>query len=78
MHLKLDFSGGRSPNGLGLTEWPKFGAEAEYLSIGLEQKPAKDLKGKHFTFMTQTLPRIIKERKEGKFRISIISLRFPA
>ncbi|KTG38174.1 hypothetical protein cypCar_00017554 [Cyprinus carpio] len=67
-----------SPNGLGLTEWPKFGAEAEYLSIGLEQKPAKDLKGKHFTFMTQTLPRKIKERKEGKFRISIVSLRFPA
>ncbi|XP_016325036.1 fatty acyl-CoA hydrolase precursor, medium chain isoform X3 [Sinocyclocheilus anshuiensis] len=54
-----------SPNGLGLTEWPKFGAEAEYLSIGLEQKPSKDLKGKHFTFMTQTLPQIIKERKEG-------------
>ncbi|XP_058624088.1 uncharacterized protein LOC131534960 isoform X1 [Onychostoma macrolepis] len=54
-----------SPNGLGLTEWPEFGGEAEYLSIGLEQKPGKDLKGKHFTFMTQTLPRIIKERKEG-------------
>lgn len=82
MHLKPDFKkrfpGGRSPNGPGLTKWPKFGAEAEYLSIGLEQKPGKDLKGKHFTFMTQTLPRIIKERKEGKFRISIVLLRFPA
>ncbi|XP_073687509.1 uncharacterized protein ces2b isoform X3 [Garra rufa] len=54
-----------SPNGPGLTKWPEFGAEAEYLSIGLEQKPGKDLKGKHFTFMTQTLPRIIKERQEG-------------
>lgn len=56
----------RSPNGPGLTLWPEFGSEAEYLSIGLEQKPGKDLKGKHFTFMTQTLPQLINERKEGK------------
>ncbi|KAK7121238.1 hypothetical protein R3I93_022358 [Phoxinus phoxinus] len=54
-----------SPNGPGLTLWPEFGAEAEYLSIGLEQKPGKDLKGKHFNFMTQTLPRLINKRKEG-------------
>ncbi|XDV52674.1 hypothetical protein PO909_021368 [Leuciscus waleckii] len=54
-----------SPNGPGLTSWPEFGAEAEYLSIGLEQKPGKDLKGKHFNFMTQTLPRLINKRKEG-------------
>uniref|UniRef100_A0A671N9T9 Carboxylesterase type B domain-containing protein n=1 Tax=Sinocyclocheilus anshuiensis TaxID=1608454 RepID=A0A671N9T9_9TELE len=59
-----------SPNGPGLTEWPEFGAEAEYLSIGLEQKAGKDLKGKHFTFMTETLPQIIKEWKEGKLSIS--------
>ncbi|XP_050959568.1 uncharacterized protein LOC127160965 isoform X2 [Labeo rohita] len=54
-----------SPNGAGLTKWPEYGAEAEYLGIGLRQKPGKDLKGKHFTFMTQTLPRIIKERNQG-------------
>ncbi|CAM4735066.1 unnamed protein product [Leuciscus chuanchicus] len=54
-----------SPNGPGLTSWPEFGAEAEYLSIGLEQKPGKDLKGKHFNFMTQTLPRLINKRMEG-------------
>ncbi|KAL1247761.1 hypothetical protein QQF64_023137 [Cirrhinus molitorella] len=54
-----------SPNGPGLTKWPEYGAEAEYLSIGLELKPEKDLKGKHFTFLTQTLQRIIKERNEG-------------
>ncbi|XP_056108139.1 fatty acyl-CoA hydrolase precursor, medium chain [Rhinichthys klamathensis goyatoka] len=54
-----------SPNGPGLTSWPAFGAEAEYLSIGLEQKPGKDLKGKHFNFMTQTLPQLINKRKEG-------------
>ncbi|XP_056307596.1 uncharacterized protein ces2b isoform X3 [Danio aesculapii] len=54
-----------NPNGPGLTSWPEFGDEAEYLSIGLDQKASTDLKGKHFTFMTQTLPRIISERKEG-------------
>ncbi|KAG1938284.1 uncharacterized protein ces2b [Pimephales promelas] len=54
-----------SPNGPGLTSWPAFGAEAEYLSIGLEHKPEKDLKGKHFHFITQTLPRLINKRKEG-------------
>jgi len=56
----------RSPNGPGLTSWPAFGAEAEYLSIGLEHKPEKDLKGKHFHFMTESLPRLINKRKEGK------------
>ncbi|XP_056596266.1 uncharacterized protein ces2b [Triplophysa dalaica] len=54
-----------SPNGPGLTEWPKYGAEAEYLSIGLQQKPGKNPKGKHLTFVTETLQQIIKERKEG-------------
>ncbi|TRY95333.1 hypothetical protein DNTS_034096 [Danionella cerebrum] len=55
-----------NPNGPGLTEWPEFGAEAEYLGIGLEQKPFKNFDGKHFEFMNQQLPQIRKERKEGK------------
>ncbi|XDV52673.1 hypothetical protein PO909_021368 [Leuciscus waleckii] len=54
-----------SPNGPGLTKWPEYGAEAEYLGIGLEQKPGKNIKGQHFTFMTQKLPQIIKEWNEG-------------
>ncbi|XP_016325037.1 fatty acyl-CoA hydrolase precursor, medium chain isoform X4 [Sinocyclocheilus anshuiensis] len=54
-----------SPNGPGLTKWPEYGDEAEYLGIGLEQKPGKNFKGKHFNFMTQKLPQIIKEWKEG-------------
>ncbi|XDV52677.1 hypothetical protein PO909_021370 [Leuciscus waleckii] len=54
-----------SPNGPGLTKWPEYGAEAEYLGIGLEQKPGKNIKGQHFTFMTQKLPHIIKEWNEG-------------
>uniref|UniRef100_A0A8B9JLH8 Carboxylic ester hydrolase n=1 Tax=Astyanax mexicanus TaxID=7994 RepID=A0A8B9JLH8_ASTMX len=54
-----------SPNGPGLTPWPEHGADAEYLAIGLEQKPAKNLKGKHYTFITETLPRLIIEKKDG-------------
>ncbi|XP_016133188.1 uncharacterized protein ces2b [Sinocyclocheilus grahami] len=54
-----------SPNGPGLTKWPEYGDEAEYLGIGLEQKPGKNFKGKHFNFVTQKLPQIIKEWKEG-------------
>ncbi|XP_060742559.1 liver carboxylesterase [Tachysurus vachellii] len=54
-----------SPNGPGLTPWPEFGAEAEYLGIGLEQKPGKNLKEKHHAFITQTLPQLRNEKKEG-------------
>uniref|UniRef100_A0A8C1WC11 Carboxylic ester hydrolase n=1 Tax=Cyprinus carpio TaxID=7962 RepID=A0A8C1WC11_CYPCA len=59
-----------SPNGPGLTKWPEYGDESEYLGIGLEQKPGKNFKGKHFDFMTQKLPQIIKEWKEGKLPTS--------
>uniref|UniRef100_A0A8B9R717 Carboxylesterase 2b n=1 Tax=Astyanax mexicanus TaxID=7994 RepID=A0A8B9R717_ASTMX len=54
-----------SPNGPGLTPWPEHGADAEYLAIGLQQKPAKNLKEKHYTFITETLPRLIREKKDG-------------
>ncbi|XP_026774967.3 fatty acyl-CoA hydrolase precursor, medium chain [Pangasianodon hypophthalmus] len=54
-----------SPNGPGLTPWPEFGAEAEYLGIGLVQKPGKNLKEKHYAFITQTLPRLRHEKKDG-------------
>ncbi|MCJ8735831.1 hypothetical protein PDJAM_G00252020 [Pangasius djambal] len=54
-----------SPNGPGLTPWPEFGAEAEYLGIGLEQKPGKNLKEKHYVFISQTLPRLRHEKKDG-------------
>ncbi|KAL7858335.1 hypothetical protein AOLI_G00184370 [Acnodon oligacanthus] len=54
-----------SPNGPGLTPWPEHGTEAEYLSIGLEQKAGKNLKGKHYTFMTETLPHLIRQKKDG-------------
>lgn len=50
----------RSPNGPGLMVWPEYGAEAEYLGIGAQQKPGKNLKGKHVTFLTETLPELVR------------------
>uniref|UniRef100_A0A3Q1GPM3 Cocaine esterase-like n=1 Tax=Acanthochromis polyacanthus TaxID=80966 RepID=A0A3Q1GPM3_9TELE len=45
-----------SPNGDGLAHWPKYGAEEEYLGIGLkEQVVGRGLKKDRFVFMTQTL-----------------------
>ncbi|XP_030645781.1 liver carboxylesterase 2-like [Chanos chanos] len=52
-----------SPNGPGLTPWPEFGDEAEYLGIGLEQRPGKNLKGKRYLFMTKTIPEMVRVRK---------------
>ncbi|XP_059392087.1 fatty acyl-CoA hydrolase precursor, medium chain-like [Carassius carassius] len=53
-----------SPNGPGLTHWPEYKDEAEYLGIGLEQKTGKNLKEKHYTFMTKTLPDLIRQGRE--------------
>ncbi|KAI4888538.1 hypothetical protein NFI96_013034, partial [Prochilodus magdalenae] len=64
MHYWGNFARTGSPNGPGLTTWPEHGTEAEYLAIGLEQKAGKNLKGKHYTFMTETLPRLIEEKKD--------------
>ncbi|KAM9376088.1 cocaine esterase-like [Pholidichthys leucotaenia] len=51
-----------SPNGDGLAHWPKYGAEEEYLAIGLKkQVTGQSLKKDRFVFMTQTLPQKIKQ-----------------
>ncbi|XP_075996846.1 uncharacterized protein ces2b [Genypterus blacodes] len=57
-----------SPNGDGLVQWPKYGAEEDYLAIGIEQVPAQHLKQDRFIFMTQTLPEKIRQHKERKER----------
>ncbi|KAM6961338.1 cocaine esterase [Aplochiton taeniatus] len=53
-----------SPNGEGLAHWPLYGAEGDYLAIGLEQVPSRHLKKDRFTFMTQTISEQIKLHKE--------------
>ncbi|KAG9352614.1 hypothetical protein JZ751_021028 [Albula glossodonta] len=53
-----------SPNGAGLVEWPLYGEREEYLGLGLQQRPGRKLKAKHFTFMTQTLPEKIQALQE--------------
>ncbi|XP_030645780.1 cocaine esterase [Chanos chanos] len=52
-----------SPNGPGLTPWPEFGDEAEYLGIGLEQRPGTNLKEKRYLFLTGTIPEMLRVRK---------------
>uniref|UniRef100_A0A3B5AR52 Carboxylesterase type B domain-containing protein n=1 Tax=Stegastes partitus TaxID=144197 RepID=A0A3B5AR52_9TELE len=55
-----------SPNGDGLAHWPKYGAEEEYLAIGLkDQVVGRALKKDRFVFMTQTLPEKIRQHNEN-------------
>uniref|UniRef100_A0A3Q1FE46 Carboxylesterase type B domain-containing protein n=1 Tax=Acanthochromis polyacanthus TaxID=80966 RepID=A0A3Q1FE46_9TELE len=55
-----------SPNGDGLAQWPKYGAEEEYLAIGLkEQVVGRGLNKDRFVFMTQTLPEKVQQHKEN-------------
>lgn len=55
----------RSPNGHGLVHWPKYGAEEEYLNIGIkEQTSGQHLKKDRFVFLTQTRPEKILQQIE--------------
>ncbi|TRY99242.1 hypothetical protein DNTS_017485, partial [Danionella cerebrum] len=66
-----NFAHTRNPNGPGLVEWPKYGSEAEYLGIGLQQNPGTHFKGIHFKFITEKLPQIITETNSAhQVRIS--------
>uniref|UniRef100_UPI0009B4949B carboxylesterase 5A-like n=1 Tax=Monopterus albus TaxID=43700 RepID=UPI0009B4949B len=54
-----------SPNGDGLVHWPKYGAEEEYLAIGLKkQVTGQHLKKDRFVFLTQTLPEKVQQLTE--------------
>uniref|UniRef100_A0A668AU11 Uncharacterized LOC115361059 n=1 Tax=Myripristis murdjan TaxID=586833 RepID=A0A668AU11_9TELE len=59
-----NFARTRSPNGDGLVQWPQYGAEGDYLAIGMEQVRGQHLKKDRFTFFTQTLPEKIKQHQE--------------
>uniref|UniRef100_A0A3B4ZLE3 Carboxylic ester hydrolase n=1 Tax=Stegastes partitus TaxID=144197 RepID=A0A3B4ZLE3_9TELE len=55
-----------SPNGDGLAHWPKYGAEEEYLAIGLkEQVVGRALNKDRVVFMTQTLPEKVRQHNEN-------------
>ncbi|XP_043980928.1 liver carboxylesterase 1 isoform X1 [Gambusia affinis] len=54
-----------SPNGDGLVNWPKYGAEEKHLSIDLkEQVPVRSLRKDRFIFVTQTLQKKIQQHRE--------------
>uniref|UniRef100_A0A672GAB7 Liver carboxylesterase 2-like n=2 Tax=Salarias fasciatus TaxID=181472 RepID=A0A672GAB7_SALFA len=65
MSYWANFARTGSPNGDGLAHWPKYGAEEQYLAIGLkEQVVADHLKKDRFVFMTETFPEKIKQLQE--------------
>lgn len=56
----------RSPNGNGLVNWPKYGAEEKYMSLDLkEQVLGQSLKKDRFIFATKTLPEKISKLQEN-------------
>ncbi|XP_036007083.1 fatty acyl-CoA hydrolase precursor, medium chain-like isoform X2 [Fundulus heteroclitus] len=55
-----------SPNGDGLVDWPKYGAEERYMSLDVkEQASRQSLKKDRFIFVTQTLPERIRDHEEN-------------
>ncbi|KAM9377868.1 fatty acyl-CoA hydrolase precursor, medium chain isoform 2-T2 [Pholidichthys leucotaenia] len=65
-----------SPNGDGLAHWPKYGAEEEYLAIGLKKQiTGQSLKKDRFVFMTQILPEKIKQHHAPEVHTKLGSLR---
>uniref|UniRef100_A0A3Q2QFV3 Carboxylesterase type B domain-containing protein n=1 Tax=Fundulus heteroclitus TaxID=8078 RepID=A0A3Q2QFV3_FUNHE len=55
-----------SPNGDGLVEWPKYGAEERYMSLDVkEQTSRQSLKKDRVIFVTQTLPERIRDHEEN-------------
>ncbi|KAA0724187.1 Cocaine esterase [Triplophysa tibetana] len=60
-----------SPNGPGLPAWPEYGAEEEYLGIRVHPKPGKNLKAKHVKFLTETLPELVRLRREKREHLEL-------
>lgn len=61
----------RTPNGPGLTPWPEFGVEDEYLGISLEQKPGKNFKAERYVFMTEKLPELVAAAQEKNEHVEL-------
>ncbi|NXR14022.1 SASB hydrolase, partial [Semnornis frantzii] len=50
MKYWANFARNGNPNGEGLTEWPSYNLDEEYLQINLKQKKARKLKEKKVEF----------------------------
>uniref|UniRef100_A0A672GAF3 Carboxylesterase type B domain-containing protein n=1 Tax=Salarias fasciatus TaxID=181472 RepID=A0A672GAF3_SALFA len=65
MSYWANFARTGSPNGDGLALWPKYGAEEQYLAIGLKEQVAADhLKEDRFVFITRIIPEKVSQLQQ--------------
>ncbi|XP_028304433.1 liver carboxylesterase 2-like [Gouania willdenowi] len=64
MNYWANFARTGSPNGEGLTHWPKYGGDEKYMGLDLKSESGHQLKKDRFVFMTHTLPEKIKEHQQ--------------